>query len=216
MLRVKEICPFTVRFHPFSSPNTPITFVKSIMTSNLLNTKKMRRFEIPTKANVAPLNQEIFSQLEKGLGFVPNLYATIAHSDNGLKRFLDYQNAKTSFNNKEKEAINLVVSQVNECQYCLSAHTVLGKMNGFSEEELIHIRKRGSENSKLKALVALAADITEKRGVAEEALVDDFFEQGYNLENLVDLVLQVSDKTAMNYLHNLTKIDIDFPLAPAL
>lgn len=176
----------------------------------------MRRFEIPSKADVAPLNQEIFDQLEKGLGFVPNLYATIAHSDHGLKRFLNYQNAKSAFNNKEKEAINLVVSQVNECQYCLSAHTVLGKMNGFSDEDLIDIRKRGSKHEKLNALVALAANITEKRGVADEALVEAFFDHGYTNEHLVDLVLQVSDKTAMNYLHNLTNIDIDFPLAPSL
>lgn len=176
----------------------------------------MRRFEIPTKASVAPQNQEIFEQLKKGLGFVPNLYATIAHSDHGLKRFLDYQNAKSAFNNKEKEAINLVVSQVNECQYCLCAHTVLGKMNGFSDSDLIDIRKRGSNNEKLNALVALAANITEKRGVADETLVEAFFETGYTNEHLVDLILQVSDKTAMNYFHNLTKIEIDFPLAPSI
>ena len=50
----------------------------------------------------------------------------------------------------------------------------------------------------------------------DSLLVDNFFAQGYSNENLVDLVLQVSDKTAMNYLHNLTKVPVDFPLAPAL
>lgn len=62
----------------------------------------------------------------------------------------------------------------------------------------------------------LAADITQNRGNANDALVAEFFAQGYTNENLVDLILQVSDKTAMNYLHNLTKIPVDFPLAPAL
>lgn len=65
-------------------------------------------------------------------------------------------------------------------------------------------------------MVKLAESITKNRGIAESELVDDFFGQGYNDENLIDLVLQVSDKTAMNYLHNLTKIPVDFPLAPAL
>ena len=46
------------------------------------------------------------------------------------------------------------------------------------------------------------------------SLVDNFFAQGYSNENLVDLVLQVSDKTAMNYLHNLTKVPVDFPFGP--
>jgi len=173
-------------------------------------------FSVPTRDEVSPANQAIFDNLQKALGFVPNLYATIAYSDNGLARFLAYQNAKTSLSNKEKEAVNLIVSQVNECIYCQSAHLVLGKMNGFTDEQLLDIRKGTSTNPKLNALVALAANITATRGKADGDLVDDFYAQGYTNENLVDLILQISDKTAMNYLHNLTEIPVDFPLASAL
>ena len=179
---------------------------------NLVKTE----FSVPTKEQVSATNQAIFDSLNKALGFVPNLYATIAYSDNGLKRFLDYQNAKTSLSNKEKEAVNLVVSQVNGCVYCQSAHIVLGEMNGFSDEQLLDIRKGKSENARLNALVKLAADLTENRGNANTDNVEDFFAQGYTKENLVDLILQISDKTAMNYLHNLTKVPVDFPIAPAL
>ncbi|MBY0476306.1 MAG: carboxymuconolactone decarboxylase family protein [Chitinophagaceae bacterium] len=176
----------------------------------------MKQFTTPTRDQVAPANQEIFDSLHKALGFVPNLYAAIAHSENGLVKYIAYQNAKTSLSNKEKEAVNLIVSQVNNCIYCQSAHTVLGKMNGFTDDQILEIRNGNGPDAKLNALVALAAGITKSRGNAEPALVDDFFAQGYTNENLVDLVLQVSDKTAMNYLHNLTKIPVDFPLAPAL
>ncbi|MCG2462795.1 carboxymuconolactone decarboxylase family protein [Flavobacteriaceae bacterium F89] len=179
---------------------------------NLLRTE----FKVPTRNEVGTTNQGIFENLEKALGFVPNLYATIAYSDNGLKRYLDYQNAKTSLTNKEKEAVNLVVSQVNKCIYCQSAHLVLGKMNGFDDSQLLDIRKRKSENSKLNALVILAADLTENRGNASDENVDAFFAQGYTNENLVDLILQISDKTAMNYLYKLTKVPIDFPVAPSI
>lgn len=172
--------------------------------------------EVPTREQVNAANQDIFDTLKKSLGFVPNLYATMAHSGNGLGRYLAYQNAKTSLNNKEKEAVNLIVSQVNGCVYCQSAHTVLGKMNGFSDEQIIDMRKGGSENEKLNALVKLAADITENRGRVDAANTAAFFEQGYTNENLVDLILLISDKTAMNYLHNLTKIPVDFTMAPAL
>ncbi|MDC6407081.1 MULTISPECIES: carboxymuconolactone decarboxylase family protein [Maribacter] len=173
-------------------------------------------FKVPTREDVAPINQAIFDNLNKALGFVPNLYATIAYSENGLKRFLDYQNAKTSLSNKEKEAVNLVVSQVNECVYCQSAHTVLGKMNGFNDAQLLDIRKGKNDNPKLDALVKLAADITLNRGKANNETVEYFFAQGYTKENLVDVILQVSDKTAMNYLHNLTNVQVDFPLAETL
>ena len=147
---------------------------------------------------------------------VPNLYATIAYSENGLSRYLAFQGSETSLSNKEKEAVNLIVSQVNGCVYCQSAHTVIGKMNGFNDEQLLDIRKGRSVNPKLNALVQLAAGITKNRGRADVLLVDEFFAQGYSNENLVDLILQISDKTAMNYLHNLIQIPVDFPLAPSL
>ena len=108
------------------------------------------------------------------------------------------------------------MSEVNNCLYCKSAHTVIGKMNGFTDEQLLDIRREKADNPKLDALVKLAASITRNRGYAEPALVDDFYAQGYTNENLVDLILQISDKAAMNYLHNLTKVPVDFPLAPAL
>jgi len=181
-----------------------------------LKIKTMKKFTVPSREEVAPVNQTIFDNLTKALGFVPNLYATIAYSDNGLSKYLAFQNAKTTLSNKEKEAVNLIVSEVNGCLYCKSAHTVIGKMNGFTDEQLLDIRKGQSENLKLNALVKLAASITKNRGRADSTLVEDFFTQGYTNENLVDLVLQVSDKTAMNYLHNLTQIPVDFPLASSL
>lgn len=176
----------------------------------------MKNFTVPSREEVAPANQIIFDNLTKALGFVPNLYAAIGHSGNGLSRYLAYQNAKSSLSNREKEAVNLIVSQVNNCVYCLSAHTVIGKMNGFSDEQLLDIRSGKAADARLNALVALAASLTKHRGNTEAALADDFFAQGYTNENLVDLVLQISDKTAMNYLHNLTKVPVDFPLAPSL
>lgn len=173
-------------------------------------------FNVPKREEVSENNQAIFDTLQKGLGFVPNLYATLAYSKNGLERFLAYQNAKTSLSGKEKEAVNLIVSQINECAYCQSAHLVLGKMNGFNDEQLLDIRNGKSVDIKLNALVQLAADITKNKGKVASESIDNFFAQGYTKENLVDLVILVSEKTAMNYLHNLTQVPIDFPLAPAL
>merc|ERR1711916_89592 len=87
------------------------------------NTKKMSTFNVPTGSEVSENNQVIFDNLQKALGFVPNLYATYAHSETALQNYLNFSNAKTSLSAKEKEVVNLAVSQVNECIYCLSAHT---------------------------------------------------------------------------------------------
>jgi len=173
----------------------------------------MKKFKVPTREEVSPSSQQAFDTLNKSLGFVPNLYATVGLSENGLSKYIAYQEAKTSLSNKEKEAVNLVVSQVNGCIYCQSAHTVLGKMNGFSENEILNLRDGNSTDPKLKSLVALAKDITENKGRVSTASLNGFYSAGYNDGNLVDLILQISDKIAMNYLHNLTQIPVDFPLA---
>ncbi|WP_431159506.1 carboxymuconolactone decarboxylase family protein, partial [Winogradskyella poriferorum] len=71
-----------------------------------------------------------FDNLKNKLGFVPNLYATYSHSGTALENYLSFSSAKTSLTAKEKEVVNLAVSQVKECIYCLSAHTAIVKMNG--------------------------------------------------------------------------------------
>lgn len=177
----------------------------------------MTNFNIPTRGEVSSNNQEIFDNLKKGLGTVPNLYAVMAHSDTALGNYLAFQNAKTTFNNKEKQAINLIVSQVNECAYCQAAHTVLGKMNGFTEEQTIEIRKGSTAfDAKLNALVVLAKEVTIKKGFVDGASLENFFNAGYTKGQAVELVMLVAEKIAMNYLHAVTKVAIDFPAAKAI
>lgn len=177
----------------------------------------MKTFNVPTRKEVSAENQGIFDNLKGALGFVPNLYATIAHSETALGTYLQLQNAKTSFSKKEKEVINLVVSQENACRYCQSAHTVVGKLNGFTDEQILELRTgRASFDSKLDALARLTREITANRGVVSQQLLDDFYNAGYTKGSVVDLILAIADKVVMNYLHNLTRVEIDFPVAPEL
>lgn len=177
----------------------------------------MVNFQVPSRGEVSANNQTIFDNLKKGLGMVPNLYAVMALSETALANYLDFQNAKTSFSNKEKQAVNLVVSQVNECLYCQSAHTLLGKMNGLTEEQTIEIRKGNAHfDAKLNALVVLAKDITANKGFASNETVAAFIEAGYSKAQVIELIFLVAEKTAMNYVHAITKVEIDFPLAQVI
>lgn len=177
----------------------------------------MTKFEIPTREQVTPENQAIFDNLNSQMGFVPNIYATYAFSKNALGRYLSFAGGKTSLNAKEKEVVNIIVSQINGCTYCLAAHTALGKMNGFSDEQIMEIRKgSASFDVKLDALVKLAKSITENRGSANDNVLNAFLDAGYDKGNLVDLILAVGEKTITNYLHKVTDVPIDFPEAPVL
>lgn len=177
----------------------------------------MIHFNVPSKADVNASNQEIFEGLNSKLGFVPNLYATMAYSENGLANYLQFQSGKTSFSNKEKEIINLVISEFNNCAYCKAAHTAIAKMNGFSDEQILDLRAvQINWNSKYAALARLSLAIVASKGQKVDSELEKFFDEGYTKGHLVDLVMAIGDKIIMNYLHNITKIPVDFPLAPAL
>lgn len=177
----------------------------------------MRPFDVPQKHEVSDQNKQILEDLESKIGFVPNIYATYAYSEKALGRYLAFSNAKTSLSNKEKEVVNLVVSQVNGCTYCQAAHTQMGKMNGYSDDQILEIRSgKATFDAKTDALVRLTKAIIKDRGRIEDQLISDFFDAGYNKENLVDVIVAVGDKTTTNLLHNVTQIPVDFPEAPEL
>ena len=171
-------------------------------------------YSVPTRAEVSANNQVLFDSLQKGLGFVPNLYAYFAKNETALGDYLTLQNRKSTLRGKEREIINLVTSQINGCRYCQSAHTVLGKMNGFTDEQVLEIRKgTATFDSKLDALAKFTASAVENRGRASEASKAAFFAAGYTEANMIDVIIIVGDKIISNYLHNLTGFEIDFPIA---
>ena len=177
----------------------------------------MNAFNVPTREEVSENNQAIFDKLKGALGFVPNLYATYAYSENALGNYLTLSNSKTSLSAKEKEVVNLAVSQVNECDYCLAAHTAIGKMNGFTDEQILELRTgRASFDNRLNALANLAKDVTENRGATSDAALEQFFAAGFTNENLIDTIVLVGDKTISNYLHKTTDVPVDFPAAQPL
>ena len=177
----------------------------------------MSTFKVLTREEVSSKNQGLFDQLKSSVGFVPNLYAAYAHSENALGNYLTLAASKTSLKAKEKEVINLAVSEVNQCIYCLSAHTAIGKMNGFTEDQILELRAGyASFDSKLDALARISKNLVENRGEADKEVLENFFNNGWTKENLIDTIVMVGDKTISNYVHKTTQVPIDFPVAQPL
>ena len=116
--------------------------------------KKMKNLEMLSENEVRPEVQEIFQGLKKKIGKVPNLYTIWAHSPVAIKAILDLEKALDGgfFGPKEIQAIELAISEVNQCHYCIDAHTAVGKMVGFSEEETLELRAASIQDEKLRAL----------------------------------------------------------------
>ena len=160
--------------------------------------------------------QEVFDALKSKVGMVPNLYAATANSPKALNSLLALGEnlGGGEFSEKEIEAIALSVAEANSCGYCLSAHTAIAKMNGFSEEETIQLRTGKIANRKLNSLSKLVRNIVITRGKPSQIFIDNFFSVGYTKAALAEIIGHVALNTFTNYINNVAGTPIDFPLAP--
>ena len=175
----------------------------------------MSAITVPSREQVSAESQVLFDVLQKRVGKVPNLYATIGYSPFALKAFLDFEETlnKGSFNAKEREAIALIVSEVNGCEYCLVAHTMLALKRGYSKAETLDIRKGEVSDPKLSAIVLLAKAIVETKGYPANDFLDSFYSVGFNEAALMELVGLITLRIYTNYVFALTGIPLDFPAA---
>jgi len=95
----------------------------------------------------------------------------------------------------------------------LSAHTAIGKINGFTEEETLDLRFNSSSNSKLNSLVILASELAKEKGKPSETAVKNFFEVGYTKAAFAELIAVVSLTTITNTIYHNGGFEIDFPNA---
>jgi len=160
-------------------------------------------------------SQTIFNTVKSKIGMLPNLYATMGVSDKLLGGFLSFTETLKSgeLSGKEYEAVALSTSQANGCAYCLSPHTAIGKMNGFSEEETLELRENTIADTKLNALVSLASEFVNRKGHPTTETIDGFFEAGYNKSAFAEVIAIVALTTITNTVYHNGGFEIDFPKA---
>lgn len=181
------------------------------------STKSKVVFEVPTRDQVSEANQLIFDKMKAAYGKVPNIYATLALNETALGDYLALQNRKNTLTAKEREIINLVVSQVNNCNYCLPAHTAVSKMLGLNDAQILEIRKAEiSFDERYDALAKFVKDVAVNRGRPSEESYNNFFDAGYTKSNLIDVMIIIGDKMISNYFHNTTQLPVDWEPVPAI
>ena len=175
----------------------------------------MKTIQVPVREQVSPESQTIFDQMQKRLGKVPNLYATIGYSGSALKGFVDFEAALNHgvFSGKEREAIALIVSEINSCAYCLAGHTLAAMKNGFSKEDTLNIRRGVTADAKLNAIIGLAKSVTVNQGHADAEALENFYAAGFAEDGVMELIGLVTVRIFTNYVFALTEIPVDFPVA---
>ncbi|AVP96353.1 alkylhydroperoxidase [Ahniella affigens] len=176
----------------------------------------MSRLNIPTTIDTAPTqSQPLLQAVQKQLGSVPNLFRLVSNSPAALEGYLGLSGAlgKGSLSAPTRERIALAVAEINGCAYCLSAHTYLGRnLAKLDDAEIAANRSGSSKDPKAAAAVAFAAKVTEQRGKVSADDVAAVKAAGYGDAEIVEIVQHVALNTWTNYINEVAKTEIDFPV----
>jgi len=179
----------------------------------------MTRIPVPGRINDAPAaSQPLLEAVKKQLGVVPNLFRLVSTSPAALQGYLGLSGAlsKGALPAATRERIALAVAEINGCDYCLSAHSYLGKnLAKLDDAEIAANRNGASNDPKADAAVRFAAKVVRERGHVSEDDVRAVKLAGYDDAQVIEIVLHVALNTWTNYINEVAKTDIDFPVVSA-
>jgi uncharacterized peroxidase-related enzyme len=158
--------------------------------------------------------KELLDGVQKGLGVTPNMFRVAAQSPATLEALVALFGsvAKGRLGAKTREAIALTVSEFDGCDYCLSAHSYLGKHAGLADGDLDKARSATADDPRLAATVRFARVVTERRGRVTDADVVEVRRAGLSDAEILDVVANVALTTFTNYLNEVASTEIDFPI----
>ena len=179
----------------------------------------MSRIQIPaTVADAPAASQNMLEAVKKQLGIVPNLFRLVSVSPAALEGYLGLSGAlgKGTLPAPTRERIALAVAEINDCNYCLSAHTYLARnLAKLDDAEITANRSGASNDPKADAAVRFAAKVVKARGHVDEDDVRAVKLAGYDDAQLIEIVLHVALNTWTNYINEIAKTEIDFPVVTA-
>ncbi len=162
--------------------------------------------------------KELLDAVKSKLGLVPNLTRALANAPAALEAYLQFSGSlgKGTLSAKNRERIALVVAQENQCDYCLAAHSTIGKMVGLTADEIRDSRKGTSTDSKSDVLVRFAQKVLETKGRVSDADLQSVREAGFDDGALAEVVGNVALNIFTNYFNHVAGTDVDFPAAEVL
>lgn len=155
--------------------------------------------------------------VQKSMGMTPNLMKTMANSPAVLESYLGFRKSlgEGVLSPKLREQIALIVSELNGCQYCLSAHTALGKMVGLSVEEITDSRRGVSPDRKTEAVLQFARKVVTERGWVSDDDLTAARAAGVNDAEIAEIVAHVAVNIFSNYFNHVAGTETDFPKVEA-
>lgn len=155
----------------------------------------------------------LLDAVQSGLGMVPNFIRILANSPAALQAFLGLHGiaGAGALDPKTRERIALAVAEQNACQYCVSAHTAIGRKAGLDGDEMLANRAGRSSDRKAEAALTFARALVEHTGAVTSAEVDAVRAAGHSDAEIIEIITHVAMNIFTNLLGKATQVEIDFP-----
>ncbi|WP_050629795.1 carboxymuconolactone decarboxylase family protein [Bradyrhizobium viridifuturi] len=175
----------------------------------------MSRLSVPNLETDAGPSGKVYAQIKKAIGSVPNTFAAIAaHGPAALKSILaaDTVLASGGLTNSDKEIVKLVISEAAGCDYCVAAHSHLGRLAGLTPEVLRQIREGlPTGDARRDVLVAFVDKLARTSGTISEEDFNAIKSAGYSDAQLVEISLAFATTTFTNIFNRINDTELDFP-----
>ena len=173
----------------------------------------MSRINTVTTENATAEQKGLLDAIQSQLGMVPNFLKVFANSPAALRAFLGLHGiaSEGSLDGQTRERIALALAQQNACEYCLSAHTAIGRKAGLSAAEIESNRAGTSQDVKAAAAVKFARALVEHKGEVTTAEILEVRNAGYSDAVIVQIITHVGMNLLTNILGKASRVEIDFP-----
>ena len=174
----------------------------------------MSRITLTDPANATGKPAELLSAVKAKLGIVPNMTRGMAANPAVLESYLAFSSAlgHGRLGAKIREQIAIVVAEINECHYCLSAHTAIGKSLGLSPTELAASRSGHSENARAAAALRFAERVVRTGGGVSDDDLRIVRDAGFDDGEIAEIVATVALNVFTNLFNRTFDIEVDFPV----
>jgi uncharacterized peroxidase-related enzyme len=179
----------------------------------MMEDSSMARIAVVDPQTATGEAKKLLDAVQSGLGMVPNFIRVLANSPAALSAFLGIHGIASGgvLDPKTRERLALAIAEQNACQYCLSAHTAIGRKVGLDDLEMRANRVGRSANAKAEAALTFARALVEHTGQVSKAEVDAVRAAGHSDAEIVEIITHVAMNIFTNLLAKSMQVEIDFP-----
>ncbi|HEX7937249.1 MAG TPA: carboxymuconolactone decarboxylase family protein [Paraburkholderia sp.] len=158
--------------------------------------------------------KEVLETARKQAGGIPNMYAAMANYPALLDTYLHgYRlfRSESSLTSAEQEAVFLVISRINECTYCVSAHSMIATNVSKTPLQAVEAIRSDApiEDAKLRALADFTRTMVVSRGNPTSDELATLLAAGYTEKAVLEIILAIAVKTLSNYTNHLFHTEVD-------